>query len=147
MPYYRSLRPLNNCDYTKEIWWLNVLRFVRRSTILESKPELLEKGVKKFHHNGKVYFVNHYSLSVWNLSLIMRHNSRIKIILSYHSYVNIYHRIEQSFGISACLKMETLRRIVTVYDEYVSLSSILIFRRQSGLEIQINKRESYHIQW
>ena len=32
---------------------LNVLRFVRRSTILESKPELLEKVVKKFHHNDK----------------------------------------------------------------------------------------------
>ena len=28
-------------------------RFVRRSTILEKKPDLLEKVVKKFHHNGK----------------------------------------------------------------------------------------------
>ena len=54
--------------------WLNVLRFVRRSTILESKPELLEKVVKKSHHNGKVCYVNHYSLSVWNLSPLMRHN-------------------------------------------------------------------------
>ena len=53
----------------------NVLRFVRRSTILESKPELLEKVA------FKVYYVNHYSLSVWNLSLIMTHNSSIHIIL------------------------------------------------------------------
>ena len=65
----------------KEIWWLNTLRFVRRSTILESKPELLEKVMLKSHHNGKIYYVNHYSLSVWNLSPIMRDNSSIHIIL------------------------------------------------------------------
>ena len=65
----------------KEIWWLNILSFVRRSTILESKPELLEKVVKKSHHNGEAYYVNHYLLSVWNLSLIMRHNSSI---VSFH---------------------------------------------------------------
>ena len=49
---------------------------MRRSTILENKPELLEKVVKKSHDKGKVYYINHYSLSVWNLSLIMRHISR-----------------------------------------------------------------------
>ena len=65
----------------KEIWWLNVLRFVRRSTILDSKPELLEKVVKNSQHNGKVYYVNHYSLPVSNLSLIMRNNSSIHIML------------------------------------------------------------------
>ena len=48
----------------KEIWLVNVSRFVRRSTILESKPELLEEDVEKSHHNGKLYYVNHYSLSV-----------------------------------------------------------------------------------
>ena len=37
---------------------------MRRSTILESKPELLEKVMKKSHRNDKVYYVNHYSLSV-----------------------------------------------------------------------------------
>ena len=46
----------------KEILWPNVLRFVR-STILESKQELLEKVVKKSHHNSKVYYVNHDPLS------------------------------------------------------------------------------------
>ena len=65
----------------KEIRWLNVFRFGRRSTILGSKPELLEKVVKKSHHNSKVYYINHYSLSIWNLSPIMRHNSSIYIIL------------------------------------------------------------------
>ena len=58
-------------DTRKEIWLLNVLRFVRRSTILKSKPELLEKVVKKSHHSGKVYYVNHYSLYVWNLNPII----------------------------------------------------------------------------
>ena len=42
----------------KLILWLNVLRFVRRSTILESKPELLEKVVKKSHHNGNSTLCN-----------------------------------------------------------------------------------------
>ena len=42
----------------KEILWLNELHFVRRSTILESKPELLEKVVKKSHYNGKVYYMS-----------------------------------------------------------------------------------------
>ena len=32
---------------------------MRRSTILESKAEILEKVVKKSHHN-KVYYVDHY---------------------------------------------------------------------------------------
>ena len=75
----------------KEIWWLNVLRFVR-STILENKPELLENVVKKSHHNGKVYYVNYFSVSV--------------------------------------VKMETLRQIFTIYEGYVSLSSILIVQLQ-----------------
>ena len=80
-------------EYTrKEIEWLIVLRFVRRTTILESKPELLEKVVRKSHHNGEVYYVNLYSLSV--------------------------------------AKMETLRQIFTIYDGYVSLPIILIFRLQ-----------------
>ena len=69
-----------------------VLRFVRRSTILEIKPELLKKVMKKSHHNGKVYYVNHYSLFV--------------------------------------VKLETLRQVFSIYDGYVSLSSILIFRLQ-----------------
>ena len=75
-----------------EIWWLDVLQSVGSNIILESKPELLEKVVKTSHHDGKVYYVNHYSLSV--------------------------------------VKMETLREIFTIYDGYVSLSSILIFQLQ-----------------
>ena len=50
---------INPTRTRKEIWWVNVLRFVRRSTILESKAELLEKVVKRSHHKGKVYYVNY----------------------------------------------------------------------------------------
>ena len=49
----------------------------------------MEKVVKKSHHNGKVYYVNQYSLPI--------------------------------------VKMETLGQIFTIYDGYVSISSILIF--------------------
>ena len=82
---------------------------MRRSTILERKPELLEKVVKMSYHNGKIYYVNHYSLSV--------------------------------------VKMEILRQIFTIYDGYVSLLSILIFRLQQGLESQINKTGFYDLRW
>ena len=64
VPNWRIDRSQIVLSTRKEILWLNVLRFVRRSTILESKPELLGKVVTKSHHNGKVYYVNHYSLSV-----------------------------------------------------------------------------------
>ena len=95
----------------KEILWLNLLCIVRRSTVLERKPGLLENVVKKSHHNGEVYYVNQYLLSV-------------------------------------SLKMERLRQIFTIYDGYVSLSNILIFRLQwRGLESQINKSGFYHLQW
>ena len=40
------------------------ITFREKKYHLESKPELLEEVVKKSHHNGKVYYVNHYSLSV-----------------------------------------------------------------------------------
>ena len=52
---------VNLALYTERNLMPNVLRFVRRSTILESKPGLLEKVVKKPHHNGKVYYISHYS--------------------------------------------------------------------------------------
>ena len=48
----------------KEILCLNVLRFMRRSTIFESKLELLKKVMNKSYSDCKVYYVNHYSLSV-----------------------------------------------------------------------------------
>ena len=52
-------------NLVSSLYHLLKLRFVIRSTILESKPELLETVVKKSHHiNGKVYYVNHYSISV-----------------------------------------------------------------------------------